>query len=203
MISASDPTDGLELSRDDLSEAVRIVSALVEKWTKAVSLRFEDGWLYIEAGHGHAVAKAPARGCWPLTIIVGLSWVRRLAKNMPAGDPIRLHVNVEESRLYTNRYSERCSWTTVDSPFHPEVPELDVKAVISEAAEILKPLLIGREDLEKLISETHLQGASTWTSQEKKMISIIAKAWVLLAPLGIAPADIRRLADNAVRNAWK
>jgi hypothetical protein len=203
MIVASDPVDGLEVSRDDLSKAVRIVSELVEKWNKAVSLRFEDGWLYIEAGHGHAVAKAPARGYWPLTIIVGLSWVRRLAKNMPAGDPVRLHVNVEENRLYTNRYSERCSWTTVDSPFHPEVHGLDVKAIISEAAEILKPLLISREDLEKLVLETHAQGASTWTSQEKKMISIVAKAWALLAPLGIAPADIRRLADNAVRNAWK
>jgi hypothetical protein len=161
MTAASDPVDGLEVSRDDLSKAVRTLSKLVEKWNRGVSLRFEDGWLFIEAGHGNAVAKTPARGCWPLTIIVGLSWVRRLAKNMPAGDPIRLHVNVEENRLYTNRYSERCSRTTVDSPFHPEVPGLDVKAVISEAAEILKPLLINREDLEKLVSETHAQGAST------------------------------------------
>lgn len=203
MIAAPDPVDGLEVSRDDLSKAVGIVSRLVEKWNKGVSLRFEDGWLYIEAGHGHAVAKTPARGCWPLTIIVGVSWVRRLAKNMPAGNPIRLHVDVEESRLYTNRYSERCSWITADSPFHPEVPGLDVKAVISEAAEILKPLLINREDLEHLVSETHARGASPWSIQEKKMISIIAKAWALLAPLGIEPADIRRLTDNAVRNAWK
>ena len=203
MIVASDPVDGLEVSRDDLSKAIRIVSRLVEKWNKGVSLRFEDGWLYIEAGHGHAVAKAPARGRWPLTIIVELSWVRRLAKNMPAGDPIRLHVNVEENRLYTNRYSERCSWTTVESPFHPEIPGLDVKAVISEAAKILKPLRINREDLEKLVSEIHRKGASHWSIQEKKMISIVAKAWVLLAPLGIEPADIRRLTDTAVRDSWK
>jgi len=203
MIVASDPVDGLEVSCDDLSKAIRIVSKLVEKWNKGVSLRFEDGWLYIEAGHGHAVAKAPARGRWPLTIIVGLSWVRRLAKNMPAGDPIRLHVNVEENRLYTNRYSERCSWTTVDSPFHPEIPGLDVKAVISEAAKILKPLRINREDLEKLVSEIHPRGASHWSIQEMKMISIVAKAWALLAPLGVEPDDIRRLTDTAVRDSWK
>jgi hypothetical protein len=203
MIVASDPVDGLEVSRDDLSKAVRIVSKLVEKWNKGVSLRFEDGWLFIEAGHGNAVAKAPARGCWPLTIIVGLSWVRRLAKNMPAGDPIRLHVNVEENRLYTNRYSERCSRATVGSPFHPEVPGLDIKTVISEAATILKPLRINREDLEKMVSEKRAKGASPWSIREKKMISIIAKAWALLAPLGVEPADIRRLTDTAVRNAWK
>ena len=85
MIIASDPVDGLEVSREDLLKAVRIVSRLVEKRNKAVSLRFEDGWLFIEAGHGHAVAKAHAQGYWPLTIVVGVSWVRRLAKNMPPG----------------------------------------------------------------------------------------------------------------------
>jgi hypothetical protein len=201
MISASDPTDGLELSRDDLSKAVRIVSKLVEKWNKGVSLRFEDGWLFIEAGHGNAVAKAPARGCWPLTIIVGVSWVRRLAKSMPAGDPIRLRVG--EGRLYANRYSERCSLTSQDSPLHPELPGLDEKAVILEAAKILKPLRINRQDLEKLVSETRDRGASHWSLREKKMISIVAKAWALLAPLGIEPADIRRVADSAIRNAWK
>ena len=35
------------------------------------------------------------------------------------------------------------------------------------------------------------------------MIAIVAKAWMLLAPLGIETADIRRLVDKAVRNAWK
>ena len=93
--------------------------------------------------------------------------------------------------------------TPEDSPLYPEVPGLDVKAVISEAATILKPLRIKREDLEKMVSERRAQGASPWSIQEKKMISIVAKAWTLLAPLGIEPGDIRRLADTAVRNAWK
>jgi hypothetical protein len=35
------------------------------------------------------------------------------------------------------------------------------------------------------------------------MISIVAKAWVLLAPLGIETPDLRRLVELAVRNAWK
>jgi hypothetical protein len=201
MIASSDPVDGLAVSREDLLKAVRIVSRLVEKWNKAVSLRFEDGWLFIEAGRGHAVAKAPAQGCWPLTIVVGVSWLRRLAKNMPTGDPVRLRV--EDGRLYANRYSERCSVTPEDSPLYPEVPDLDEKAVILEATKILKPLRISQEDLEKLVSETRARGTSRWSVQEKKMISIVAKAWTLLAPLGIEPADIRRLTDNAVRNAWK
>jgi hypothetical protein len=120
---------------------------------------------------------------------------------MPAGDPIRLRV--EDGRLYANRYSERCLWSSDDSPLHPEVIGWDEKAIISEATNILKPLRISRDDLEKLVSQTRAKGTSTYSIQEKKMISIIAKAWAILAPLGIEPADIRRLADDAVRNAWK
>jgi hypothetical protein len=201
MTATLDPVDGLEVSRDDLAKTVGIVARLMKKWNKGVSLRFEDGWLFIEAGHGHAVARAPARGCWPLTIVVGAAWVKRLAKNMPAGDPI--HLRVDAGRLYANRYSERCSWTSEDSPLHPKAPALDEKALVLEAAKILKPLRINREDLEKLVSETRAKGPSHWSHQEKKMISIVARAWALLAPLGIEPADIRRLADDAVRNAWK
>jgi hypothetical protein len=201
MIPVSDPVNGLEVSRDDLSKAVGIVAEMVKKWNKGVSLRFEDGWLFIEAGHGRAVAKAPARGRWPLTIMVGTSWVRRLAKSMPAGNPIRLRV--EDGRLYANRYSERCSWSLEDSPFHPEVLRLDEKAIILEATNILKPLRISQGELENLVTQSLAKGPSNWSIQDKKMISIIAKAWALLAPLGIESADIRRLADNAVRNAWK
>jgi hypothetical protein len=201
MIATPDPVAGLEVSRDDFSKAIRIVAHLLEKWNKGVSLRFEDGWLSIEAGHGHAVAKAPARGCWPLTIVVGTTWVRRLAKSLPPGDQIRLRV--EDGRLYANRYSERCSWTFEDSSLNPKGPGLDEEGLIGEAVKILKPLRIKREELENLVSETRAKGPSHWSVQEKKMIGIIAKAWALLAPLGIEPADIRRLADSAVRNAWK
>ena len=35
------------------------------------------------------------------------------------------------------------------------------------------------------------------------MIAMIAKAWVLLAPMGVETADLRRLVNDAVRNAWK
>ena len=76
--------------------------------------------LFIEAGS--AIAKAPAKGFWPLTIIVGALWVRRLAKSMPAGDPI--HLRVDEGRLHTNRYSRtlHASGHPVDQPLQPRTP---------------------------------------------------------------------------------
>ena len=199
MIPSSEPPDRLEVSRADLSHAVEIVAGLMGKRPSDARLRFEDGWLFIEAGGG--IAKAPARGTWPLTIIAGASWVRRLAKSMPAGDPVRLRV--DEGRLYANRYSEPCAWTSVEYPLDPALPKVDEKRLILEAARILKPLLIKRSDLEGLVSEARAKGTASWSEEEAKMIAIVAKAWVLLAPLGVETSDIRRLVNNAVRNAWK
>jgi hypothetical protein len=166
------------------------------KQPSGVSLQFEDGWLWIESGAG--IAKTTARGTWPLTIIVGRSWIRRLAKNMPAGDPVRLRV--EEGRLYANRYSEPCTGTAVKQPINPEGPQLDK---ILEAARILKPLLITKWDLFALIVEARARGPASWSEEGKKMIAIVAKAWALLPPLGVETADLRRLVNDAVRNAWK
>jgi hypothetical protein len=196
MIPHADMRDGLEVSRADLLHAVEIVAGLMGKQPSGASLQFEDGWLYIESGRG--IAKTPARGTWPLTIIVGTSWVRRLAKSMPAGDPVRLRV--DEGRLYANRYSEPCGWTAVEQPINPKRPQLDE---IMEAARILKPLLIKKSDIEKMVAEAGARGTPSWSEEEKKMTAIIAKAWVLLAPLGVETADLRRLVNDAVRNAWK
>jgi len=196
MIPHSDMPDGLEVSRADLIHAVEIVAELMGKGPSGASLQFEDGWLYIESGRG--IAKTPARGTWPLTIIVGASGVRRLARSVPAGDPVRLRV--DEGRLYANRYSEPCSWTAVEQPINPKRPQLDE---ILEAARILKPLLIKRSDIETMVAEAGARGTPSWSEEEKKMIAIIAKAWVLLAPMGVGTSDIRRLVNNAVRNAWK
>jgi hypothetical protein len=196
MTPQSDLLYELEVARADLSQAVEVVAGLMGKQPSGVSLQFEDGWLWIESGAG--IAKTPAQGTWPLTIIAGRSWVRRLAKNMPAGDPVRLRV--EEGRLYANRYSEPCTRTAVKQPIDPKGPQQDK---ILEAAGILKPLLITKWDLAALVVEASARGTPSWSEEDKKMIAIIAKAWVLLAPLGVETADLRRLVDDAVRNAWK
>jgi hypothetical protein len=195
----SGPIDGLDVPRADLANALEIVAGVMGKRVSGASLRFEDGWLYIEAGN--AVAKASARGVWPLTIIVGASWVRRLAKSLPADDPVRLHVN--DGRLYANRYSEPCVWTSIERPLKPEAPEMDEKRLILEAARVLKPLRIRREDLESLVGEARARGPALWRVEEKKMIGLVSKAWSMLAPLGVETADIRRLVDDGIRHAWR
>ena len=193
------PTDGLIVARTDLAEALGIVSCLMGRRVQAASLRFEDGWLFITAGMG--VAKAPAQGDWPLTIIVGSSWVRRLAKSLPPGDPVLLHV--ENGRLYANKYSEPCQWSAVERPLHPSLEKVTEERRILEAATVLKPYLVGREGIETLVKTARNRGPATWLESEETMISAVSRAWAILAPLGVETSDLRNLVDSAVRNAWE
>jgi hypothetical protein len=195
----SDPPYELEVSRADLAQALKTVARAIGKHPEDASFRFEDGCLSIEASN--TVAVAPARGTWPLPIFVGASWVRRLAKRMPAGDPIQLRVDA--GRLYANRYSEPCAWAPREQAAPAEPPTIEEAPLIQEAARILKPLRITATQLEELVSEARARGTPLWSEDEKKMIAIAAKAWVLLAPLGVETADIRRLVDKAVLNVWK
>jgi hypothetical protein len=199
MMPPSDQGYGLKVSRADLAQALKIVARAIGKRRGDASFRFEDGCLSIEAHN--TVADAPARGTWPLPIFVGASWVRRLAKRLPAGEPIRLRVDA--GRLYANRYSEPCAWTPREQPMPAEPPTIDENLLILEAARVLKLLRITTTQLEELVSEARERGTASWSVEEKKMIVIVAKAWVLLAPLGVETSDIRRLVDDAVRNAWK
>lgn len=193
------PTDGLIVPRADLAEALGIVSRLMGRRVTGASLRFEDGWLFITAGMG--VAKAPVQGDWPLTIIVGSSWVRRLAKSLPPGDPVLLHV--ENGRLYANKYSEPCKWSAVANPLDPSLGIFTEEQRIFEAATVRKPFLVGKGDIQSLVKTARKRGPATWLESEETMISAVSKAWAILAPLGVETLDLRNLVDGAVRNAWK
>lgn len=199
MTPHSDPPYELEVSRADLTQALKTISRSIGKRPGDAGLRFENGCLSIEAAN--TTAEAPARGIWPVPIFVGYSWVRQIAKKMPVGDPIRLRV--ADKRIYANRYSEPCATAPREYPVDSEIPQADEQQVIQEAARILKPLLITVSDLQQLVAEAVPKETVSWSAEEKKMMRLVTKAWLLLAPLGVEIADIRRLIDKAVRNAWK
>jgi hypothetical protein len=112
MIPPSDPPYGLEVGRADLIQALKIIARVLAKSFGEARFRFDNGCLSIAAGE--TVADAPARGTWPQPIFVGATWVRRLARSMPPGDPVHLRVNA--GRLYANRYSEPCACTPRHHP---------------------------------------------------------------------------------------
>jgi hypothetical protein len=193
------PTDGLIVPRADLAEALEIVSHLMGRRVSGASLRFEDGWLFVAAGG--TVAKAPAQGVWPLTIVVGPTWVRRLAKSLPPGDPVLLRV--ENGRLYANKYSEPCGWSTEKDPLDPSLGTITEEQRIFEAATVLKPFLVGKGDIESLVKTARNRGPAKRLASEETMISAVSKAWAHLAPLGVETSDLRTTIDGVVRNAWR
>lgn len=199
MKNPPDKPHELEVSRADLLTQLKFLSKAMGKSTKSVILRFQGGTLVIEAGE--STVEIFARGDWPVAIITDAIWAHVLAKKMPAGDPVRLRV--QEGKLYANAFSVRCAFALEELPPILEPPKSDERRLIVEVAEILKPLRLSKEDVEKLVTEARARGNATWTHHDKKMIEVVARAWKLLAPLGVETSDIRRCVDDAVRNAWK
>jgi hypothetical protein len=202
----SDPPYELEVSRADLVQALKIVARAIGKRHGEATLRFEDGYLSIDAAK--TVADAPARGTWPLPIYVGISWVRRLARRLPAGDPIQLRVDA--GRLCANRYSEPCAGTPKEQPVPLERSAIYEDFLISGATLILKHLRVERPAVENLVAEALARGTSSWSrgfvawsEDEKKVAIIVEKAWMKLAPFGVGMTDIRRLVDKTLHDAWK
>lgn len=199
MKNIPDKPHELEVSRADLISHLKFLSKAMGKSARTVTIRFQAGMLVIEAGE--STVEVFARGDWPTAIMGDALWVRVLAKKMPAGDPIRLHV--QDGRLYANAFAVRCAFTLEGLPTVPEPPEPDEKRLIVEAAEILKPLRLSQKDVDTMVAEARARGNVTWFHHDKKMIAIVARAWKLLAPLGVETGDIRRFVDDVIRNAWK
>ena len=178
----------LQVSRADLATALKNVSRAIRKQTGDAEFRFGGDALAIRVAN--TTAEAPAHGTWPKPIFVNASFVSKLAKLIPEGDPVRLHV--ESGKLYANRFSQTCT----ESPTELELPKNDENALISEAAKCLKSLFIKRTDLEQLVSEAQ-EKTSAWSLEDHRLMTVVTKAWSLLAPLGVEPADIRRLISEA------
>jgi len=178
----------VKVSRADLAAALKIVSTEIRRHTGDAEFRFGDGALSIRVAN--TLAETPALGTWPTPIFVNASFVSKLAKHIPEGNPVLLRV--ESGKLFANRFSQSCT----DSPTELEPPKIDESALISEAAKRLKPLFIKRADLDKLVAEAR-EKRPTWSADDQILQPIITKVWSLLAPLGVEPTDIRRLISDA------
>jgi hypothetical protein len=188
----------VEIPRADFERALKSVFHGLNKLDAFAEIHFEDGWLHIRSNK--VAKKAPACGTWRSKVLVGKSWVRLIARRMPSGDPV--HLRIFKGRIYVNRYSEPLSLTKPPQ-IETLTPEPFAPGLINAAATIFKPLLVRRDDLDALVDEAQARGPALWRKEEKKMISLIARAWEKLAPLGVETVDLRRLTDKAVRNAWK
>ena len=144
-----------------------------------------------------------------------MSWIRRLAGKPTDGDPIT--ISFENGRLYAGRYSEPAALASNRKPSRDrkeavlkeaiagpateyETPEA-LEPQIQRAADILAPLLISIQNIRDIVNRA-IPRKRLWQRGEKKAIASVAKAWAVLAPLGVEPSDFRHLIDEAGRKAW-
>ena len=161
MKNLPDKPHELEVSRIDLIAQLKFVARAMDKSTTNITLRFHDGMLLIEAGE--STVELFARGCWPTPVISDALWIRVLAKKMPAEDPV--HLRVEDGKLYTNKFAVRCSFALEQPSVVQNPPDFSAARRISEAAEILKPLRLSQEDVEKMVTDARARGNVTWFHQ--------------------------------------
>ena len=191
--------DGLAVGRADLEHALGIIASSLSPQVRGVTLSYDEPWLYLKTRT--TLARATAKGVWPVTIVVPATWAKRLVRSLPAGDPIILHV--EGGRLYTNKFSVPCEWSAEEDVPDPRITEnKTVKHRLRKAAEILKPFRVEEDELQRLMIEAGKRGTPSWSESEQKVIAAVSKAWAVLAPLGIETSDLRSLIDNAVRNGF-
>lgn len=199
MSELPDTKNGLAVGRADLEHALGIIAGSLSPQVRGVTLSYDEPWLYLKTRT--TLARATAKGVWPVTIIVPATWAKRLHRSLPEGDPILLHV--EGERLYTNKFSVPCEWSAEDEVLDPRINEIKtVKHRLRKAAEILKPFRVEEDELQRLMIEAGKRSTPAWSESEQKVIAAASKAWAILAPLGIETSDLRLLIDNAIRNGF-
>lgn len=200
MSELPDIQDGLAVGRADLEHALGMIAGSLSPQVRGVTLSYDEPWLYLKTRT--TLARATAKGVWPVTIIVPATWAKRLVRSLPEGDPIILHV--EGGRLYTNKFSVPCEWSAEEDVLDPRVNEKKTtKHRLRKAAEILKTFRVEEDELQRLMIEAGKRGTPAWSESEQKVIAAVSKAWAVLAPLGVETADLRSLIDNAIRNGFK
>jgi hypothetical protein len=57
--------------------------------------------------------------------------------------------------------------------------------------------------LRRLCEEHAAEGTRQFRDCDARMVSAIAEAWCILAPMGVEPMEIKALMEKCLRNAWK
>lgn len=192
----------VRVEREELLRYLTVLSKSISAKDKIAQIAFDDGWLMIAVGEADfAIA---AEGKWAKPISIDASWIPKMNRLMPAGNPLTLRV--EKKHFYISSFGVPCREAAKkrSAPAISKVePSRAVLRNIREAAKLLGPFHVTAQDVIELVKKVQSAGPSSWTAEETKMIATVAKAWTLLAPLGVETSDLRSVIDNAVRNGFR
>jgi hypothetical protein len=190
----------VRVEREELLRYLAVLSKSISAKDKVARISFDDGWLMIAVGEADfAIA---AEGKWAKPVSIDASWIQKLNRLLPAGNPLVLRV--EKKHFYINSFGVPCHEVEKKrAPASSKVePSRETLRSIGQAAKLLEPFHVTAQDVIELVKKTRCAGPPSWTADETKMIATVAKAWIVLAPLGVETSDLRSLIDNAVRNAF-
>lgn len=113
----------------------------------------------------------------------------KIAKNVPQEDPVFVQLEQEALKIGSLRIRLH--------PAEQKRPR-DEAQRLAAAAKILASYHVSESDLDCLVGKE----SSDFTVQEQPLIDTIAKAWALLAPMGISPYDLKLLINDKIRRSW-
>jgi hypothetical protein len=189
----------VHVEREELLRYIAVLSKSITSKDKVARISFDDGWLMIAVGEADfAIA---AEGKWAKPVSIDASWIQKMNRLLPTGNPLVLRV--EKKHFYINTFGVPCHEVAKKKkPPSAIEPSPEGLRSIGQAAKLLEPFHVTAQDVIELVKKARSAGPPSWTADETKMIATVAKAWALLAPLGIETSDLRTLIDNAVRNGF-
>jgi hypothetical protein len=102
--------------------------------------------------------------------------------------------------------ASRCSQEEIDAAGASALvsnAQLKLDQLCEKAAGVLGAYGISPLHLRQLCEEHAAEGDRHFRESDAKAIAQIAKAWAILAPIGVEPMEIKALMDYCLRNAWK
>jgi hypothetical protein len=190
----------VRVEREELLRYLAVLSKSITSKDKVARISFDDGWLMIAVGEADfAIA---AEGKWAKPVSIDASWIQKMNRLLPAGNPLVLRV--EKKHFYINSFGVPCHEVAkkkAPAPSNVE-PSRETLRSIGQAAKLLEPFHVTAQDVIELVKKAQSVGPPSWTTEATKLIATVAKAWIVLAPLGVETSDLRSLIDNAVRNAF-
>ena len=190
----------VRVEREELLRYIAVLSKSITSKDKVARISFDDGWLMI--GAGEADFAIAAEGKWAKPVSIDASWIQKMNRLLPAGNPLVLRV--EKKHFYINSFGVPCHEVAkkkASAPSNVE-PSREILRTIGQAAKLLEPFHVTAQDVIELVKKAQSVGPPSWTTDATRMIATVAKAWIVLAPLGVETSDLRSLIDNAVRNAF-
>ena len=94
----------IRVEREELLRYLAVLSKSITSKDKVARISFDDGWLMIAVGEADfAIA---AEGKWSKPVSIDASWIQKMNRLLPAGNPLVLRV--EKKHFYINTFGVPC-----------------------------------------------------------------------------------------------